>query len=127
MNNFSAVVKIISDIETVQTKAGALVKARSVHRATYKDDSDIFLGLAFWGKKGEAVQRLLSKGSKIFIRGNLSATTTETGKVFLDVNVDDFDIISNEQQAPKGSKTETKSNKEVVPVSASIEDDDIPF
>lgn len=84
----------------------------------------MFIGLAFWGKKGEAAKKLLSKGSQIFIRGNLGANTTETGKVYLDIDVDDFALIydSNEKKA-----SPQKTAKETVPVSADIQDEDIPF
>lgn len=122
-NNFSAVVNIVTDVEVKVVGSQNLAKCRSVHKSSYKDNSDFFMGLNFWGNKAAAAEKILKKGSRIFVKGSL-VTSSVGERTYFDLNVDDFFIVDRkERTAPE---KEEKVGKETVAVAANV-DEDLPF
>jgi single-stranded DNA-binding protein len=128
MNSFSAVVKVISDIEIKEIKGGKLAKCRSVHDTSYKENSGLFLTLNFWGDRASPAERFIKDGSVIFVRGNLVATTVENGKTYFDLSCDDFQFVNKAGENGKTStEKEPKKKGEKVGAVAVDVDDDLPF
>lgn len=127
MNSFSAVVKVISDIEIKEIKGGKLAKCRSVHDTSYKDNSGLFLTLNFWGDRASPAERFIKDGSVIFVRGNLVATTVENGKTYFDLSCDDFQFVNKQGESTIKSANEAKKKGEKVGAVAVDVDDDLPF
>ena len=126
MNSFSAVVKVISDVEIKEIKGGKLAKCRCVHDTSYKDNSGLFLTLNFWGDRASPAERFIKDGSVIFVRGNLVASTVESGKTFFDLSCDDFSFVNKTEGGAKGEKAPTKKGEKVGAVAVDV-DDDLPF
>lgn len=130
-NSFSAVVRVVTDVECKTVGQQNLVKCRAVHKYSYKDDSDVFFGLNFWGSRGSAAEKILKKGTPIFIRGAMQFNQVGD-KTYIDVNVDDFSLISDGSQSTNSSskgkpkKKAVKQGTEVDPVDAEIEGS-LPF
>ena len=124
MNSFSAVVRIISAVETKDIKGQSLTKCRCVHNTSYKDDSALFMTLNFWGSKAGAAERFLKEGNSVFVRGNLNVTTSKEGKVFIDLNADDFGFINSPHS--DGAKKESKKGTKVEAVGVAV-DEELPF
>ncbi len=134
MNNFSAVVKIISDGEGRDVKGGKLFKFNSVHDTSYRDNSSMFMNITFWNERASAAERFIKRGAQVFVRGCLSVTTVESGKTFFDLNCDDFKLINSngnnnsngDATATDGEKKPAKKGAAVAAVPVNI-DDDLPF
>lgn len=127
MNSFSAVVKVISDVEIKEIKGGKLAKCRCVHDTSYKENSSLFLNLNFWGDRASPAERFIKDGSIIFVRGNLVASTVESGKTFFDLSCDDFQFVNKtEGGGAKSEKAPAKKGEKVGAVAVDV-DDDLPF
>ena len=125
-NSFSAVVKVITDVETKQFNSNTLAKCRAVQKFSYKEDSDMYLGLNFWGSKAAPIEKNLKKFDQLFVRGNLSVKTIGE-KVYLDLNVDDFHWINFQKNGEQVEKSQApKKGKEVESVAVEVEAE-IPF
>lgn len=120
-NSFSAVVRVVSDIETKTVGSQNLTKCRSVHNSSYKDNSSFFMGLNFWGSKGGAAEKIIKNGDEIFVRGSLQCNSVGE-RTYFDLNVDDFFKVGFKKKVEKAEvKGETPE-----PVGVSV-DEDLPF
>jgi single-stranded DNA-binding protein len=125
MNNFGAVVRVISDVEYKEI-GGGLTTCRAVHDTSYREDSELFTGLNFWGKKGSAASKLIKKGDQIFVSGNLIARKYND-KQYFDIDVGDFEKVGfSENKGKKAEETENGSDVAEVALDEEIEAD-IPF
>lgn len=122
-NNFSAVFRVVTDVETKDVKGQQLSKCRAVHDYSYKENSSVFMGLTFWGNKGSAASKLISKGDVLFVTGNLTFREYE-GKTYMDVNVYDFSKVSSNKSMKSDSKP--KKGEKTAPVGVDVEEE-IPF
>lgn len=125
-NSFAAVVRVITDPEYKEV-GGGLTSCRAVHDTSFKDDSGLFTGLNFWGKKGTAASKCIKKGDNVFVRGSLVARTYKE-KQYFDIEVYDFDVLSNNGGGGGENKSEPKKTKAVDEVEIDEEiEADIPF
>jgi len=53
----------------------------------------LWIGCALFGNRAEKLQQFLLKGTKVFVRGELSMNVSSQGKSFLNLNVDDVDVL----------------------------------
>jgi len=53
----------------------------------------LWIGCALFGTRAEKLQGFLLKGTKVFVRGELSMNVSSQGKSFLNLNVDDVDVV----------------------------------
>lgn len=124
-NSFSAVVRVITDIEVKNVGQQTLTKCRSVHNSSYKDNSSFYINLNFWGAKASAAEKIVANGDTIFVRGNLACSSVGE-RTFFDLNVDDFFKVSNKKDAAPKKEPSTKKEEKVEPVEINA-DEDLPF
>ena len=93
-----------------------------------------------FGKRAATFAKL-EKGEMFFVDGDLEMSTTEDGKTFLDVLVDNFEFVyankpeGKEASAPAAAKPKADApakerkpvNKQSSGAAESFDDDDIPF
>lgn len=121
-NSFSAVVRVVTDVEMKTVGAQTLAKCRSVHNSSYKDNSSFFMGLNFWGNKAGAAEKIIKNGDEIFVRGSLQCNSVGE-RTYFDLNVDDFFKVGvkKKEKAVESVKGEVQE-----PVAVAV-DDDLPF
>lgn len=83
---------------------------------------------SIWGKRGEALGKILVKGDKVAVRGKIKYSTSEKDGVksyFTDITVDDVELLGGKRmpaekapEAPAAART---------PAGPPLSDDDIPF
>lgn len=96
----------------------------------------IWFKVSVWGKRGEAANQYLTKGSRVLVEGRLSADDTGNPRLWtrkdgtvgtsFELRADDFVFLSGRQDggsdhAPTSSASSTGSSR------PPIEEDDIPF
>ena len=122
-NTFSAVVRVISDVETKTVGAQNLAKCNSVHNSSYKDDSAFFINLNFWGSKGGAAEKVIKNGDEIFVRGSLQCNKVGE-RTYFNLSVDDFCKVGLKKE--RGEKAAPVKGETPEPVAVSV-DEDLPF
>ncbi len=121
-NSFAGIVRVGTDVEVKTAGKSEFVKCRAVHTYSYKDDSDVWLGLTFWGQKAAAAQKMVKKGDQLFVKGTLQFRTYQE-KLYVELSVDDFSKVGGK---PSGKPRPETSGTETEAVGVSLEED-IPF
>jgi len=62
-----------------------------------KEKSTIWFDCAIWGKRGEALEQYLTKGSKVSVAGDLS-TREHEGKTYLTVRADQVTLLGGKPE-----------------------------
>ena len=123
-NSFAAVMRVGTDVEVKNTGKSEIAKCRAVHSYSYKENSDVWMGLTFWGQKASAAQKVIKNGDQLFVKGTLQFREYE-GKTYVELNVDDFSKIGSSGEKTEKSKKAKKETQ--TPVVAVEVDAEIPF
>lgn len=125
MNKLIIIGNLTCDPESRATQSGKTVCNFSV--AVNDRDETIFFRVSVWGKTGEACQRYLSKGRKVYVSGPLSYRTYQTSdrttKVSLEVTGNEVEFLSSRNEV---SAFPTAQNSAPDGYTA-VETEDIPF
>lgn len=115
---------------------GVAVNERRRNQSGEWEDVPQFVDCSMFGKRAEALEQYLTKGTKVCIEGRLHYSSWEKDgqrRSKLDVTVDELEFMSSrnggEQQPAKRKPMTTKSvmdHAEEVPPAA-YDDEDIPF
>lgn len=107
MKNITIAGNVGKDAETRQTQNGNTVTSFSlaVQHFDGKEKSTIWFDVSCWGKRGDALSKMATKGARIVITGDFS-TREYNGKTYLQVNANDFTPMGggtrdSEQQAAR--------------------------
>lgn len=125
---------ITNDLEVKPAGQSNVLKFGLAVKDEYKKDVTHFFQLEAWGGTGENIAKHFSKGSKIYIEGNLKQNRFEDKdgnkreKVF--VNVRSFKFLESKgsnqsQSSPKQQSNDPFANANGGPVD--ITDEDLPF
>ena len=120
-----------ADPEVKMTSGGqAVLKLRLATSESYLDrnqqrqERTEWHSVVIWGKRGEALGKLLTKGSRVFIEGGLRTTSWETdGEKRYRTEI----VANNVILAGGGSRSGARSDDGYQPSSAGEGDDVIPF
>lgn len=85
---------------------------------SWKDST--FWEVGFWGARGEALSRWLSKGTKVAVSGRFTQARVHEGKAYLSMDADDVTAQGGGEQA--GQQQEQRQNRDPEPDAS-----DIPF
>lgn len=104
-------------------RLGVAVNERRKNANGEWEDYANFVDCTVWGKRAEALERYLSKGTKVCIEGRLHYSSWEKDgmrRSKLDVNVDEIEFMS---RADGGSARP----RQAASAPAAYDDEDIPF
>lgn len=110
------------DAVTRRTQDGTAVTGFSVavEDRTGKEKSTMWFDVSIWGKRGEALQRYLTQGTKVVVSGELTQRTHE-GKTYLGVRADNVTLMG-------GGESRKNSPEDYIKGGAPADlDDTIPF
>jgi single-strand DNA-binding protein len=143
MNHFVGIGRLTGAAELKYTANGTAVTKFSIcinkvwkNANGERQEKPHFFNCVLWGKYGEAMQRLLTKGKQIGIQGELEQSTwvgnDGTNHSTVQINVSDIDLLasprgeagaSNHNEAPpQGSKAAGNEKPNAAPGA-----DDVPF
>jgi len=111
MKNITVFGNLGKDFE--QRTAGNGVVYKSTMGVYDGKDKTQWFDIEFWGKQGETVAGLVSKGSKLIVSGELK-TREHEGKTYLTVAGNSFGLVG---------KSEPKASQGL----SDIEDSEVPF
>jgi single-strand DNA-binding protein len=109
--------RLTKDAETREAGSDK-VTSFSVDDRTGKEKSTLFFDASMWGKRGEAVQPYLTKGSSVAVSGELG-TREHNGKTYLTVRVDHLTLQGGKQAGDSAKPSEVPAHHFI--------DDSIPF
>lgn len=119
MKSITIAGNIGKDAELRRTGGGEAVLGFNVAVSEGKDKPTIWFQCSLWGKRGEALERFLTKGTFAAVAGELTVREHE-GKMYLGVNVREIDFKGGgerREEPPTGSGRGILSDL----------DDEIPF
>ncbi len=93
------------------------------------EDWPNFVDCTMFGKRAEALERYLSKGTKVAIEGRLHYSSWEKDgqkRSKLDVTVDEIEFMATREDGD-GGRTYGSARPPQKPVQADLYDEDIPF
>ncbi|WP_239700323.1 single-stranded DNA-binding protein [Mammaliicoccus sp. D-M17] len=132
MNTTMLIGNITNDLEVKPAGQSNVLKFGLGVRGNFKKDETNFIQIEAWGKNAENIAKYFSKGSKIFIQGEMKQNRYEDKdgnkreKIY--VNVEKFEFLdskgSNQGQA-KQQANDPFANANGGPVN--ITDEDLPF
>ena len=103
-------------------------------QAGAQQDTAQFFRVSAWRQLGENCQRYLTKGSKVFVSGPLTARTYQandgTTRVSLEVTADDVEFLSSRNDAQAGGYSPAPSAPAPMAQASgftAVETDDLPF
>ena len=123
MCNLASLFRIKSGAKTREAGSSTVTEIVATPLSYGKDDTEVDIGLTFWGKRGETAERILSTGDLVFAYGELRFRTYK-GNMSMSLQVTDYKKVSGgdgEEEPPR----KTLASKPVA-VDASL-DDEIPF
>ena len=130
MNKIILIGNLTRDPEIRATPTGHTVCSFdiAVNERKGGQDSTTYFRISAWDKIGESCQKYLSKGSKVFAAGPLSARTYQandgTTRVSLEVNANDIEFLSRKEEESSYQKQERKAiQNEMTPVTP----EELPF
>lgn len=116
MIHTSIVGRLGADSELRQAPAGSVLNFRLAADHGFKDKkSTTWVRCAVWGKRGESLQKILTKGTQVVVRGELW-TEERDGKVYVECRADEVELVGSKPQGQSGGGGGRASS-----------DDDIPF
>lgn len=125
--NFSDVVRIGKDAVTRFTGNGKAVTGFSaaVDSGFGENKKTIWLDCSAWGERWEKVAPYLTKGSQVFIQGELG-TREHEGKTYITVDVKELKLVGGKAAGEgKPQRQERQPSRDASYADAS--DDSIPF
>ncbi|MGN6282129.1 single-stranded DNA-binding protein [Frateuria sp.] len=128
--NFSDVVRIGKDAVTRFTGAGKAVTGFSAAvDSGYGDKKQtIWLDCSAWGERYEKVAPYLTKGSQVFIQGELG-TREHEGKTYITVDVKDLKLVGGKPAGESKPQRQERAPRQSAPAPAGDDPygDDVPF
>jgi single-strand DNA-binding protein len=89
------------------------------------EEQTTWIRCSLWGKRGEALAKFLTKGSKVAVSGELSLHEYD-GKTYLELRVAEIELMGGNK--PASSRRDEPRDEEPAPSGAgATDDDDIPF
>jgi len=135
MNKVMLIGNVGHDPEVRMTTTGT--KKVSFSLATsqkYKDSAGEYKektqwhNIVFWGKLGDLVERMVLKGSSLFIEGEVTYRKWEdqngVSKTITEINGNNFQILGAKANEQKRDQNQSSSQDDYNSV---VEDDDLPF
>ncbi len=108
-----------ADAELRQTSGGAVLKFRVASTRKRKSgEVTTWLSCSLFGKRAEALQQWLTKGSKVAVAGEFYATEGDDGKMWLNLDVSELDFMGKRDDgarrepsrgAPRGPAPNTQA------------------
>lgn len=133
MKNITIAGNVGKDAETRQTQNGNTVTSFSlaVQHFDGKEKSTIWFDVSCWGKRGDALAKMATKGARLVITGDFS-TREYNGKTYLQVNANDFTPMGggtrdSERQAGGDHGGASHRDDYFAPSNTRDLDDEIPF
>jgi len=127
--NFSDVVRLGKDAVTRHTQAGKAVTGFSAAvDSGYGDNKQtLWLDCSAWGERYEKVAPYLTKGSQVFVQGELG-TREHEGKTYITVRVAEIKLVGGKPsgEAPKPSRAPAERPQQET-AAGGFADEDIPF
>lgn len=127
--NFSDVVRLGKDAVTRHTQAGKAVTGFSAAvDSGYGDNKQtLWLDCSAWGERYEKVAPYLTKGSQVFVQGELG-TREHEGKTYITIRVSEIKLVGGKpsSEAPKPSRAPTERPQQET-AGGGFADEDIPF
>lgn len=132
MANFKDVCRIGKDAVTRFTQGGKSVTGFSAAFDTgWGDNKKVhWLDVSGWGDRYEKVAQYLTKGSQIFVEGDIG-TREHDGKTYLTLTLSDLKLIGGKQEVQGGGSGERQrpQRQQQAPVNPvdDFDDSSIPF
>lgn len=130
MKSITIAGNVTKDAELRTTQSGQSVAGFSVAVNGYEngEKTSTFFDVSVWGKRGEAVTRFATKGSKICVTGDLG-TREYNGKIYLTIRANDFTPMGGGQSSGDAGaqRPSAAGNVDNGGLYAGGIDDEIPF
>jgi len=79
-----------------------------------KEKSTLFFGCSLWGKRGEALQQYLTKGTSVTVSGDLSKREHD-GKTYLTIRVADVTLQGGKPEGRQDDVRPTRAGQQTAP------------
>ena len=100
---------VTRDAKLNSTQSGSVLNfSVAVDHREGRDKTTMYFDCALWGKRGEALERFITKGSRVSVAGDLS-TREHDGKTYLRVNASDVSLLGGGQQ--DGQRQQDSGNR----------------
>lgn len=129
MNTTMLIGNITNDLEVKPAGQSNVLKFGLGVRGNFKKDETNFIQIEAWGKNAENIAKYFSKGSKIFIQGEMKQNRYEDKdgnkreKVY--VNVEKFEFLDSKGSNQGQSKQQ--SNSPFANSAPEVSSSDLPF
>ena len=127
-NVFSCVGNLSKDAELRDVGGHSVLNFNVANNLGYGDKKSVlWLRCALWGKRGESIAQYLTKGTKVFVTGELTTSEYE-GKTNLElrVNAVDFAGGKNDQQAAPATAPQ-QQQQQAAPAQQQPDSESLPF
>lgn len=129
MKNITLAGGITRDAKLNSNQSGSVLNfSVAVDHRDGREKTTMYFDCALWGKRGEALEQYLTKGTRVAVSGDLS-TREHEGKTYLTVRADQITLMGGGQQNDGGGQQRQQSSG-AQPQSRSAQpdfDDEIPF
>lgn len=98
MKNITLAGGITRDAKLNSTQSGSVLNfSVAVDHRDGREKTTMYFDCALWGKRGEALEQYLTKGTRVAVAGDLS-TREHDGKTYLRVNASEVTLLGGGQQ-----------------------------
>ena len=121
MSNSFAGLMVVDEIsELKRVGKHDVVEIKCTHSYSFRDNSDVEITLNLWGNRGVNAHKFLKEGDTVFAHGKLMFSLGKTGKMFLTLDVNDYQKVN--------SRAAVRTIQDDEPVSTNVElDASLPF
>jgi len=91
-----------------------------------ENKSTMWFDIALWGKRGDAIGKFLTKGTKVCVTGEFGQRHHE-GKTYFTCRASDITLMGGGEKKPAQDRTSYDDRSEVKPDFSRDLDDDLPF
>lgn len=136
MNNWSIAGRVGRDAELRRTSSDTAVLgfAVAVDQRRNGEKQTLWVDVAIWGKRGEALADYITKGTVIALSGEASAKAGDNGKVYMKLDVGMSGTVTllgggqrEERSEPRQRREEPAPRQRTAPPQEDFGEDDIPF
>ena len=100
---------VTRDAKLNSTQSGNVLNfSVAVDHREGRDKIPMYFDCAVWGKRGEALEQFITKGTRVSVAGDLS-TREHDGKTYLRVNASDVSLLGGGQQ--DGQRQQDSGNR----------------
>lgn len=127
-NNFSGVARIGKDAVTRQAGSTTVTSFSGANTVGFGDNQKtIWLDCSVWGERGSKSAQYLTKGSQIWVSGELS-TREHEGKTYFQLRVSEFDYLGKKSDSqPNATPQQSQQKSNDYQSQHDNFDDSIPF